>query len=61
MLEEVWVGVRRGAKEDGAGDSLPFYADAQLVRDTVGANVQDGASGARAGRRAGCATRAVLG
>ena len=55
------MGVRRGAGAIVAGDSVTLHADARVVRDTVGPDVQDGSSGARAGRRACGATRAVLG
>ena len=61
MSEAVWVGVRGRAEANGAGDTLPLLADARVVRDTVGPDVQDRPSSAREGRRAGCATRAVLG
>ena len=48
--DRVWVGFRQVAAAIYAGDLLPVDADAQLVRDTVGAEVQAVASGARAGR-----------
>ena len=61
MSTAVWVVVRRRAEANSAGDTLPLHADAPVLRNTVGADVQDGPSGARAGLRAGGAMRAVPG
>ena len=53
------MGVLRVTALYVAGDLLPSYADAQLVRDAVGADLQD--VNALASRPAEAETRALLG